>query len=680
MHKKEIEKVYIKKIRELKKHDKAYFEHDNPSVSDKDYDDIKTEILNLEKKYKYLKSKDSPSRKVGYQPSDKFKKVAHESPMLSLSNAFSIENIEDFIKKIRNFLSFKNSEKIIFSAEPKIDGISSSLKYVDGLFTLGLSRGDGKIGEDITNNLRTISDIPKKIKKKNFPKILEVRGEVYISRTDFKKINKKFANPRNAAGGSLRQKNYEETKKIPLKFIAYGFGIVHPMNFEKQSDYLKLLRDWGFKTSPLNKLISNVEEIDKNHVTIEKKKSEIDYDLDGLVYKVDDLKLQKRLGFISNSPRWAIAHKFSAEKGFSRINNIEIQVGRTGALTPVAKINPVTIGGVVVSNATLHNEDEIERKDIRIGDTVCIQRAGDVIPQVLSVDKSKRNKDSKKFNFPKKCPSCGSETIKEFNSNTKKKDAVTRCPDPNFNCEDILKEKLKHFVSKDALNIEGLGKKLIDNFWNKKLIKYTYDIFSLDLNKLKNFDGWGERSINNLKQSINKSKEISLDKFIFSLGIRHIGEENAKVLAKHFLEIKKFFEISKKLNDSNKKYILELQSIDGIGNAQIESLKRYFSNSQNLKIISQLIEILKIKEYKYSSKKTPISGKLIMFTGGFLDKSRSELKSLAENMGAKIVSSISKKTDFLVVGSEKPTVRKINEAKELNIKILNEKEWNKIIS
>jgi len=680
MHKKEIEKVYIKKITELKKHDKAYFEHDNPSISDRDYDDIKSEILNLEKKYKYLKNKDSPSHKVGYQPSDKFKKVSHEIPMLSLSNAFSKENIEDFIKKIRNFLNFKNSEKIVFSAEPKIDGISSSLKYVDGLFTLGLSRGDGKTGEDITNNLKTISDIPKKIEKKNFPKILEVRGEVYISRSDFKKINKKFANPRNAAGGSLRQKNYEETKKIPLKFIAYGFGIVRPMNFERQSNYLELLKGWGFKTSPLNKLVSSVEEIDKNHITIEKKKSEIDYDLDGLVYKVDDLKLQKRLGFISNSPRWAIAHKFSAEKGFSKINNIEIQVGRTGALTPVAKINPITIGGVVVSNATLHNEDEIERKDIRIGDTVCIQRAGDVIPQVLSVDTSKRNKDAKKFNFPKKCPSCGSETIKEFNSNTKKKDAVTRCPDPNFNCEAILKEKLKHFVSKDALNIEGLGKKLIDNLWNKKLIKYTYDIFFLDLNKLKNFDGWGERSINNLKQSIKKSKEISLDKFIFSLGIRHIGEENSKVLAKHFLEVKKFFEISKKLNDSNKKYIFELQSIDGIGNAQIESLIRYFSNSQNLKIISQLIEILKIKEYKYSSKRTPISGKLIMFTGGFLDKGRSELKSLAESMGAKIVSNISKRTDFLVVGSEKPTVRKINEAKELNIKILNEKEWNKIIS
>ena len=427
-------------------------------------------------------------------------------------------------------------------------------------------------------------------------------------------------------------------------------------------------------------MVSGVEEISNNHKIIEKKRSEINYDLDGLVYKVDDLHLQKRLGFVSNSPRWAIAHKFSSEKGFSRIKNIEIQVGRTGALTPVAKIDPITIGGVVVSNATLHNEDEINRKDIRINDVVCIQRAGDVIPQVLKVDLSKRDKNSKKFSFPKKCPSCGSKTIKEFNNNTKKKDAVTRCPDPEFSCNEILKEKLKHFVSKEALNIEGLGKKVVENFWNKKLIKYPYDIFSLDLNILKRMEGWGEKSINNLKNSINKSKEISLHRFIFSLGIRHIGEENAKVLAKHFLNEKNFFELLKKLNGNNSKYRDELQLIDGIGNSQIESLKKFFSNTQNLKIVSKLVGILQIKDYEYSEKKTYISGKLIMFTGTFTNNSRSELKSLAESMGAKIVSNISKKTDFLVVGSQKPTARKINEAKDLNIKILMENDWNKIIN
>ena len=680
MQKKEIEKTYIKKINELKKHDKAYFELDNPFIPDKDYDEIKHAILDLEKKYKYLKNASSPSTKVGYKSSGKFKKVAHDVPMLSLSNAFSKENVADFIKKIRNYLNFKNSEKIIFSAEPKIDGISASLKYVDGIFVLGLSRGDGKIGEDITNNLKTIKDIPKKINATSFPKTLEVRGEVYISKSDFRKISKDFANPRNAAGGSLRQKNHEKTKKIPLKFLAYSFGFVNPKSFKKQSEYLKLLKYWGFETISLSKLLSSVEEIEKYHKIIEEKKSDIDYDIDGLVYKVDDLKLQKRLGFVSNSPRWAIAHKFSSVKGFSKIKNIQIQVGRTGALTPVAKIDSITIGGVVVSNATLHNEDEINRKDIRIGDTVCIQRAGDVIPQVLYVDVSKRNKNAKGFSFPKKCPSCGSKTIKEFNSSTKKKDAVTRCPDPNFNCKEILKEKLKHFASKDALNIEGLGKKVIDNFWNKKLIKYPYDIFDLDLNNLKNFDGWGEKSINNLKNSINKSKEISLDRFIFSLGIRHIGEENAKVLAKHFLNAKKFLNTSKNINDNKQKYFEELQSIDGIGNSQIESLKRFFSNDQSLKIASKLINVLNIKGYKFLSKKTPISGKLIMFTGGFVNKSRSELKSLAESFGAKIVSTISKKTDFLVTGSQKPTPRKIHEAKNLNIKILTEDGWNKIIN
>ena len=680
MQKKEIEKAYIKKINELKKYDEAYFDQDNPIVSDKKYDDVKQEILNLEKKYKYLKNENSPSKTIGYQPSEKFKKIDHSVPMLSLSNAFSRENIEDFVKKIKNFLSLKNTEKISFSAEPKIDGISASLKYIDGVFILGLSRGDGKTGEDITNNLKTISDIPKKINKPNFPNVLEVRGEVYIAKSDFKKINKNFANPRNAAGGSLRQKDYNVTKKIPLKFTAYGFGVVNPMNFKNQSEYLKLLKNWGFKTSAYNKLLSSIDDIEENHKTIEKMRSDIDYDLDGIVYKVDDLKLQKRLGFVSNSPRGAIAHKFSSEKGFSKIKNIEIQVGRTGALTPVAKINPITIGGVVVSNATLHNEDEINRKDIRIGDTVCVQRAGDVIPQVLYVDLSKRTKNIVKFNFPPKCPSCGHKTIKEFNINKKKRDAVTRCPDPKFNCNEILKEKLKHFVSKEALNIEGLGKKVIENFWNKKLIKYPYDIFNLKLSVLKKMEGWGEKSISNLKNSINKSKEISLDRFIFSLGIRHIGEENAKVLEKYFLNKKNFFDLSKKLNDNKSKYHGELQSIDGIGGSQIESLRKFFSNSQNLKVISELINILNIKEYKYLYKKTPISGKLIMFTGTFVNNSRSELKSLAESMGAKIVSTISKKTDYLVAGSQKPTVRKINEARELNIKVLTEDDWNKIIN
>ena len=672
MQKKEIEKKYIKKINQLTKYNEAYFDKDASIISDKDYDDIKQEILDLETEYKYLKHKNSPSNKIGFKPSDKFKKVVHDIPMLSLANAFSKENIEVFLKKIRNFLNLNNSEKIVFSAEPKIDGISASLKYIDGIFVLGLSRGDGTTGEDITNNLKTIKNIPKKIDKSNFPKILDVRGEVYISKSDFKKIAKQFANPRNAAGGSLRQKDSKETKKIPLKFVAYGFGNIEPQSFEKQSEYLKLLKTWGFSTNPLNKLVSSIEDINENHKTIEKQRSTIDYDVDGLVYKVDNLKLQKRLGFVSNAPRWAIAHKFSAEKGFSTIKNIEIQVGRTGALTPVAKIEPLTIGGVVVSNATLHNEDEINRKDIRVGDTVCIQRAGDVIPQVLYVDKSKRNKNTKKFNFPQKCPSCGSKTFKEFNLNTKKKDAVTRCPDPNFNCQEILREKLKHLVSKDTFNIDGLGKKVIQNFWDLNMIKYPSDIFNLNFKKISSLEGWGDLSASNLEKAIKKSQKISLDKLIFAIGIRHIGQENAKTLAKYFVNIKKFEELFDK--GKRKKILNYLLELDGIGETQVNSLETFFSNSSNLNAVSNLIKELNVANFK-TSKSGIFYGKSIMFTGGLSKMSRAEAKTLVEKEGGKILGTTSKKLDYLVVGDSKPIPKKVEKAKQLNIKILDENSW-----
>ena len=677
MERKKIEKEYSNKIKKIKKYDKAYFQDDNPVVSDTDYDKVKQEILNLEKKYIFLKNKNSPSQKVGYEPSNKFKKIEHDVPMLSLANAFSIENIKDFIKKIKNFLNINVSDAIIFSAEPKVDGISASLKYVNGNFVQGLSRGDGKVGEDITSNLKTIEDIPKNIKKSNFPKILEIRGEVYISKSDFKKISKKFANPRNAAGGSLRQKNSNETKKVPLKFVAYGFGTAQPKNFSKQSEYLELLKVWGFNTNPLNKQVSTVEDIEKNYKIIESKRSNIDYDLDGLVYKVDSLKLQNRLGFVSNSPRWAIAHKFSAEKGFSIIKNIEIQIGRTGALTPVAKIEPVNIGGVVVSNATLHNEDEIKRKDIRVGDTVCIQRAGDVIPQVLYVDNEKRNKNSKKFNFPNNCPSCGTKTIKEFNYTTKKNDAVTRCPDLNFDCKEIMREKLKHFVSKEALNIDGFGKKIIQNFWDKKMIKYPVDIFNLDFNKISNLDGWGNLSSSNLEKAIKKSKKITLDKFIFAIGIRHIGQENAKTLAKYFVNIKKFEEISYK--DKRIKILKSLLELDGIGETQINSIENFYSNSNNLKVVSDLIKKLNVTDFK-TNKSGIFAGKTIMFTGGLSKMSRAEAKTLVEKEGGKILGTASKKLDYLVVGDSKPTTKKVDKARQLNIKIINESSWYSLLN
>ena len=398
---------------------------------------------------------------------------------------------------------------ITYTTEPKIDGISASLTYKNGNLVTGLSRGDGKEGEDITANLSTIDDIPKVINSKNFPEEIDIRGEVFIKNSDFEKLKEKFANPRNAASGSLRQKNPEETKKIPLKFIAYTFGYEKGLKVNNQFDFLNQLSKWGFNTNPLNKLITGVKNLVKNYNEIEKKRADLDFDIDGMVYKINDFTLQKRLGYVANAPRWAIAHKFSSNKAVSKIIDIDIQIGRTGALTPVAKIKPINIGGVVVSNATLHNEDEIDRKDIRIGDIVTVERAGDVIPHILSVDLKKRSKTSSKFIFPNRCPSCGSKTIKELNKITKKKDAVRRCSSEGYYCDKITIEKLKHFVSKDAFNIDGLGKKIIEGFWKLKLIKFPYDIFKLDYEKIEKLEGWGRISIENLKYSINQ-KKISL--------------------------------------------------------------------------------------------------------------------------------------------------------------------------
>ena len=487
----------------------------------------------------------------------------------------------------------------------------------------------------------------------------------------------KFANPRNAAGGSLRQKDSRGTARIPLNFIAYGFGEIEPFIFKKQSGFLKKINEWGFKTNPQNFLVKNITDINKQYDKIEKIRSNLDYDIDGLVIKIDDLPLQTRLGNTSNSPRWAIAYKFSSVKATTKINNIAIQVGRTGALTPVAKVEPVTVGGVVVSNATLHNEEEIIRKDIRIGDIVTIQRAGDVIPQVVSVDLSKRDKYSKKFVFPTKCL-CGSDTIKETNANTNKIDAVRRCLDKDYRCQYIAKEKLKHFVSKDAFNIEGLGKKVVDQFWELKLIKIPSDIFNLDYKKIEKLEGWGEQSVNNLKSAINKSSKILLDRFIYSLGIRHIGQENAKLLGNFFKSITKLIE----LFDSSKQTNLlnNIVELDGIGSAQLKSLKEFFSNKKNNVILSSLIKCLKIENSKVLNRDGKLSGKTIMFTGGFEKISRSEAKSLVEENGGKVLGNISNKLNILVVGSSKPTKSKIEKAKDAGVKTISEKDWYKILN
>ena len=537
-------KVYKTKIKQYQKFSKKYFEDSAPIISDHDFDLLKKEILDLEKKFNF-KDKDSPSKTLGFTPSKNFKKYPHRVKMLSLANAFDEEDLINFEKKIINFLNLTKNFEFEYSAEPKIDGISASLTYKSGKLIRGLSRGNGDEGEDITLNLKTISDIPHYVDQEDFPHDIDIRGEVFIQNHDFSKMKNSFANPRNAASGSLRQKDPKKTSKIPLKFVAYTFGFTSDQTIDSQTNFLIKLKKWGFKTSELNKKISGIKNLLSHHQNIEKKRFELNYDIDGIVYKINDFRLQKRLGFVTNAPRWAIAHKFSASNSVTEILNIDIQVGRTGALTPVAKVKPVNIGGVVVSNATLHNEEEILRKDIRIGDTVNIERAGDVIPHVISVDLSKRKKDSKKFIFPSNCPSCGSKTIKEFNSLTKKHDAVRRCTSEGFKCEKISIEKIKHFVSKDALNIDGFGKKIVQNFWEIGLIKLPHDIFNLNFERISKLDGWGRLSVDNLKKSIQKSKNISLDKFIYSLGIRHIGQEIAKLLSEFFKEKRKFFSIKK---------------------------------------------------------------------------------------------------------------------------------------
>ena len=669
-----IENKFRKKISLLKEHNKNYFVDDNPKISDAEYDKIKKDLLDLEKKYPFLKKIDSVNKIVGALSPKKFKKIKHLKPMLSLSNAFDKNDMEDFIKKINNFLNTKNKNLELF-CEPKIDGISATLIYEKGILTKGLSRGDGITGEDILENLKTISSIPKKIVSQKVPTLIEIRCEIFIGKNDFEKIKSKFANPRNAAGGSLRQKDPRETSKIPLRYFAYGFGAIKPMEFSSQSNFLKHIKEWGFSTNPLSESINGIEEIENQHQKIDKLRSSLDYDIDGLVYKVNDLNLQKRLGNTSNSPRWAIAYKFSAEKAVTKIKDISIQVGRTGAITPVAKVEPVTVGGVVVSNATLHNEEEIKRKDIRIGDVILIQRAGDVIPQVVSVEISKRKKGSKKFKFPTKCL-CGSITRKEFSKSTKKEDAVRRCS-KGYDCKYIAREKLKHIVSKEAFNIEGLGKKVIEQFFDLNLITEPADIFTLDYSKIRKLEGWGNLSIENLKNAIFKSKNISLEKFIFSIGIRHIGQENAKILAAFFISSKDFSQLFDR--KSREKILKNLIELDGIGETQVDAINNFFSIEKNVKITRNLINQLSIKNYTIKNKDGKFSNKKIMFTGGFQKMSRSEAKSIAESNGGKVLGSMSRKLDILIVGDSKPTRKKIDQAKEFKIKIITESEWNKIL-
>ena len=668
-------KEYKEKITLIQKLNKAYYHNDKPLVSDAEYDKIKKDILDFEKKNPNIVDINSPSEKVGFAPSEKFSKVKHLVPMLSLDNAFTKDDVEDFLKKIRNYLNFSKDTPIELTAEPKIDGISASLIYKNNKIIRGLSRGDGEYGEDITENLLTIKDIPQILHGENIDKEFEIRGEVYIGKKDFEKIKNDFANPRNAAGGSLRQKDSKKTALIPLKFFAHSIGDIDEKKFKTHINFLNFCKKIGFKINPLTKTFSSADELIKSYLYVEEIRASLDYDIDGIVYKVNDLTLQKRLGSLSSSPRWAIAHKFSSEKATTVIRKIEIQVGRTGALTPVAKLDPVNVGGVLVSNATLHNEDEIIRKDIRLNDTVIIQRAGDVIPQVVEVIKSKRDKNSKKFTFPDKCL-CGRPAVKDYNETSKKLDVVKRCTDTGFNCEFMAREKIKHFVSKEALNIDGFGKKIVEDFWSLNFIRLPQDIFTLDYKKIEKLEGWGELSVSNLKTAIEKSKDISLAKFIYSLGIRHIGQENAKNLSRYFVSMKNFLKLCNPdllMNEIN-----SLDEIDGIGETQIESLTYFFKDKKNNKVVYELSKILNIQDFIEKKIDSFFSGKNIMFTGGFSTMSRSEAKSLAETLGAKILSSVTKKLDYLVIGLSKPTKNKVDKAKEFGVKIIEEKEWLKL--
>ena len=668
-------KEYKEKITLIQKLNKAYYHNDKPLVSDAEYDKIKKDILDFEKKNPKIVDINSPSEKVGFAPSEKFSKVKHLVPMLSLDNAFTKDDVEDFLKKIRNYLNFEKDTPIELTAELKIDGISASLIYKNNKIIRGLSRGDGEYGEDITENLLTIKDIPQILHGENIDREFEIRGEVYIGKKDFEKIKNDFANPRNAAGGSLRQKDSKKTALIPLKFFAHSIGDIDEKKFKTHINFLNFCKKIGFKINPLTKTFSSVDELIKSYLYVEEIRASLDYDIDGIVYKVNDLTLQKRLGSLSSSPRWAIAHKFSSEKATTVIRKIEIQVGRTGALTPVAKLDPVNVGGVLVSNATLHNEDEIIRKDIRLNDTVIIQRAGDVIPQVVEVIKSKRDKNSKKFTFPDKCL-CGRPAVKDYNETSKKLDVVKRCTDTGFNCEFMAREKIKHFVSKEALNIDGFGKKIVEDFWSLNFIRLPQDIFTLDYKKIEKLEGWGELSVSNLKTAIEKSKEISLAKFIYSLGIRHIGQENAKNLSRYFVSMKNFLKLCNP--DLLMSEINSLDEIDGIGETQIESLIHFFKDKKNNKVVHELSKILNIQDFIEKKIDSFFSGKNIMFTGGFSTMSRSEAKSLAETFGAKILSSVTKKLDYLVIGLSKPTKNKVDKAKELGVKIIEEKEWLKL--
>jgi DNA ligase (NAD+) len=673
---------------EIAGHDRRYYQDDAPSVTDADYDALRRRYNAIEARFPQLRTLESLTQRVGAAPSGRFAKVRHAVPMLSLDNAFAEEDVVDFVGRIRRFLRLPDDEEIAFSAEPKIDGLSMSLRYEDGALVTGATRGDGAEGEDVTANVKTLEDVPKRLKGRGVPKVCEVRGEVYMTKAAFLDLNRKqaeagkqlYVNPRNTAAGSLRQLDPTITASRPLGFFAYAWGEMSEMPADTQSGMIKWFASCGFKTNPLTKICRSVEGLLEFHRKIEAERATLDYDIDGVVYKVDRLDWQERLGFVSRSPRWAIAHKFPAEKATTIIKDIEIQVGRTGALTPVAKLEPVTVGGVVVQNATLHNEEEIKRLDVRVGDTVTIQRAGDVIPQVLGVVLEKRKRGAKVYQFPKKCPCpLHTDVVREIIAGGAE-GARARCTG-EFACPFQAIEHLRHFVSRRAFDIDGLGEKQIELFYEKEWVREPADIFTLEeRNKkihLEEVEGFGETSVRNLFGAIEARREISLERFIYALGIRHVGETTAVALARGYGSWEAFHEACLKLAKDDAETKEEMDALDQIGDTVIESLGEYFSEAHNVRRIDRLVKQVKIRDAEQPRADSVVAGKTVVFTGTLEQMTRDEAKASAERLGAKVSGSVSKKTDYVVAGPGAGS--KLTEAKKLGVKVLTEDEWVALI-
>ena len=671
---------------ELSKHDQRYYQEDAPIISDAQYDALRRRYEALEKLFPELVTDQSLTQKVGSKPSEKFAKIKHSIPMLSLGNVFTDDDVSDFVARVRRFLGQTESQQICFTAEPKIDGLSCSLRYERGMFISAATRGDGFEGEDVTANIKTLKEIPLHLTGAP-PEVLEVRGEVYMTHEDFQALNLRqqsqskalFANPRNAAAGSLRQLDAKITATRPLHFFAYAWGAVSQMPAATQTGVLDAFKSYSLPVNPLTRLCCTLEEMLDHFQFIESQRATLGYDIDGVVYKVDSIELQNRLGFVSRAPRWAVAHKFPAEQATTIVRDIEIQVGRTGALTPVARLAPVTVGGVIVSNATLHNEEEISRKDIRIGDTVVIQRAGDVIPQIAHVEFSKRPKSAKPFSFPDVCPRCGSAALREIDEKTGVADVVRRCTG-SLVCPAQAIERLKHFCSRNAFDIEGLGDKQIEYFYQEGLIETAADIFTLEerdresLTKIKNREGFGETSVRNLFHAINARRKIEINRFIYALGIRHIGETNARRLARHFIDFETL-RLTASLAKPDTPERARIDAIDGVGPVVAEALHDFFSEPHNSRALDALLKEVKLEPMPAVATMSAVSGKTVVFTGALERLTREEAKAQAERFGAKVAGSVSKKTDLLVAGPGAGS--KLTTAQALGVEVISEDEWFK---